>query len=398
MNKKSLTVQWAQLLVLTSVHFLADLFAGMLPAIVPAIRNKFALSLSLGFSLIVILNLTCNGVQMLTGHMRAKKTTPFFMHIGLMLSATICLLGIISPTPSAYAIIVILMIVSGIGIAVSHPEALRAVHTLDGIAPAMTTAFFMAGGVVGYALGGWVSAMLVEKQGFPGLYPLFFCAFIGITLIILLRIRLAVETDGKIGQILKKHNCQLPFALVMAISIPVATSTTIITWTLPTRLAQLHFDLSFGGFSQMTFGMGAAIGSFLWATIARKKSELVITIASLSLGIPFLYAYFAFIETRWMVVFLFIAGFCSSASFPLIVTMARHALGSTLGGRMGFAVGGSWMLATVVFLLLSFLAGKYITLHTILLLAPAGYIIAAIVAIFALRKNNIKQLAIGIDQ
>lgn len=398
MDKKTLLVQWAQLLVLTGVHFLTDMFAGMLPAIVPAIQDKFTLSLTLGFSLIVVLNLTCNGVQMLTGHMRANKTTPYFMHIGLVLAAMICLLGVTPQVEFAYVIIVILMVVAGIGIAITHPEALRAIHTLDRIAPAMTTAFFMSGGFLGYAGGGWIAAALVEKNGFVGLYPIFLCAFIGIALIIFLKIHLAVESDGKTKQVLKKNNCRMPFGLVMAMAIPVAVSTTIITWVLPSRLTELGFNLSFGGYSYMMFGIGAAIGSFLWAAIAHKRNELAITIASLSLGLPFLYIYFAFMETRWSVWLLFVAGFCSSASFPLIVTMARHAIGSNLGRRMGFSVGGSWLLATVLFLILSFLAGRYISLHTILLFAPAGYIIAVIVAIYALCGNALRQMDTDIDK
>jgi len=52
-----------QLLVLAGVHFLIDMFAGMLPAILPAIMTEFTLSLSLGGILLVVLHMTSNGVQ-----------------------------------------------------------------------------------------------------------------------------------------------------------------------------------------------------------------------------------------------------------------------------------------------------------------------------------------------
>ncbi|GAI41551.1 unnamed protein product, partial [marine sediment metagenome] len=51
----------------------------------------------------------------------------------------------------------------------------------------------MAGGFIGYAVGGWVPTLLVSGFGLKGLYWLLLCPIVGVLLIAFLKIRLAVE-------------------------------------------------------------------------------------------------------------------------------------------------------------------------------------------------------------
>jgi len=94
--------------VLAGVHFLIDVFASMLPAILPAIRDEFSLSLSQGGYVLVALLLTCNALQPLIGHMRAHKRRPLFLHLGLIVGAGICLLGILPRGSNAFALMILL--------------------------------------------------------------------------------------------------------------------------------------------------------------------------------------------------------------------------------------------------------------------------------------------------
>jgi FSR family fosmidomycin resistance protein-like MFS transporter len=158
LNKKIATFYWMQLSVLAGVHFLIDMFASMLPAILPAIRVEFGLSLSLGGLVLVALRITSNGLQPLIGHIRAQKRRPLLIHLGLILAIFVCLLGIIPKGGNTYFWVLLFSGVSGVGIAMVHPEGLRAVHRLKRIQPAVGTAVFMAAGFLGFAGGGAVSA------------------------------------------------------------------------------------------------------------------------------------------------------------------------------------------------------------------------------------------------
>jgi FSR family fosmidomycin resistance protein-like MFS transporter len=370
-----------QLFVLAGVHFLIDLFASMLPAILPAIRDEFSLSLSQGGYVLVALLLTCNALQPLIGHMRAYKRRPLFLHLGLIVGASICLLGVLPRGSGAFAIMILLAVVSGIGIAIVHPEGLRAIHSIGRIPPAVSTAVFMAGGFLGYASGGAVSAFLVSRYGFKGLYPLILCPVIGIVLVVFLRIRLAVERKVRDKNDVRTRENQLSFWLIMVMAIPAAISTTILTSLLPTVLNELGFELTFGGLSTTMFGLGGTVGAFVWAAIAHKKGELRCSIAALFLAIPFLVMYLVFIDNRMAIWLLFGAGFCAMSAYILMITLSRHAKGLKFGQRMGFMVGGTWAVAFIVFSRLLPVAEHFGT-DVLLRYVPLGYLFSALFGLF----------------
>jgi len=370
-----------QLLVLAGVHFLIDMFAGMLAPLLPAIRSEFSLSLSLGVLLVIALNMTSNGVQVLTGHTRAHKRRPLLLHIGLILGAGICLLGVLPKSGYIFAPLFVLALVSGCGIAVVHPEALRAVHHLRRIQPALSTAVFMAGGFLGYASSGAVSTILVSRFGLRGLYPLFLCPAVGILLVIFLRIRLAVEPAGFSTNKAGTAQSRLPFWLIFAMAMPAAVSTIVLASLLPTVLNELGFELTFGGFSVTMFGLGGAAGSFVWAAVAHKKGELRCSVIALLLALPFLVTYLIWIEKAVAMWFLFGVGFCSISAYTLMITLARGAAGPNLGRRMGFMVGGTWALANIVFLALLRVI-EHLGADLIMKFTPLGYVLSAVFGLF----------------
>jgi FSR family fosmidomycin resistance protein-like MFS transporter len=375
LKRRLATFQWMHLFVLAGVHFFIDLFASMLPAILPAIRAEFSLSLSMGGLMMAVMYLTCNGVQPLIGHLRANKRKPLFLHLGLVLGTVICLLGALPRGDGAFGGMILLAVVSGLGIAIVHPEGLRGIHRLRRIKPAVSTAVFMAGGFLGYASGGVVTAFLVSRFGLQGLYPLMLCPVIGIALVLLLRVRLAVERTVYKKDTVQQGKNLLPFWLIYVMAVPAAVSTTIIASLLPTVLNEVGFGLTFGGLSATMFGLGGAIGSFVWAHVAHKKGELKCSVAALFFVIPFLVLYLVFINSSMAIWILFGAGFWAISAYILMITLSRQAAGLTLGQRMGFMLGGTWALAYVVFMALLPAAERFGS-DVILKFSPFGYLLS----------------------
>ena len=387
MKRKLATFHWMHLFVLAGVHFFIDIFASMLPAILPAIRAEFSLSLSMGGLVMAVMYLTCNGVQPLIGHLRANKRRPLFLYLGLILGSVICLLGALPRGGGAFGGMILLAFVSGFGIAIVHPEGLRGVHRLRLIPPAVSTAVFMAGGFLGFASGGVISAFLVSRFGLQGLYPLMLCPIIGIVLVLLLRVRLAVERTAYNKDAVQQGKNLLPFWLIFAMAVPAAVSTTIIASLLPTVLNELGFELTFGGLSATMFGLGGAVGSFVWAHVAHKKGELKCLVAALFLAIPFLAVYLVFINSRTAIWMLFGAGFWAISAYILMITLSRQAKGLTLGQRMGFMVGGTWALAYVVFMALLPAAERFGSV-VILKFSPLGYLLSGAFGLYVMLKSQ----------
>jgi hypothetical protein len=388
MNQQSVRVQWIQLIVLSGVHFLVDMFGNMLPAILPVLCVRYAIKLSIGGLVLTSLPLASNGVQILTGHMRSDQTKPLFLHVGVVLAASICLMALIPISTAGILLLVALGIVSGAGIAVAHPEGLRAVHTLDRISPALSTAVFMTSGFLGFASGGAISAGLVSAYGLKGLYPLVVCPVVGIVALGMSKTRLAVEHDAAqpaSGQV-KPVSHALPFWKVLLIGLPAAISTTVLLQLVPTHLNTLGFTLTFGGLSAAMFGWGSVAGPFFWAAIAHKRGNLRCSVWAFLLSVPFIAVYLAFVEKPAAIWLLFGVGFFSMSAYVMTITLARNARGLRLGQRMAFMLGGTWGIAIIAFLLLVPVA-DWVGTGAVLQFTPAGYVLSGLFALCVLRQH-----------
>lgn len=381
-------MQWVQLVVLSLVHFLVDMFGNVLPALLPVICDDFQITLAVGGLVLASLPLASNGVQVLTGHLRPDKTRPLFLYIGVVLAASICLIALAPRSPAGVLFIVALGIISGSGVAVAHPEGLRAVHTLDRITPSLSTAVFMTAGFFGFASGGAISALLVASYGLPGLYPLIPLLGLGIVTMRLAKVRLAVEhggANGNGGTILPSAQV-LPFWKVLSIGLPAAVSTTVIQNLMPTYLHELGYDLAYGGVSMAMFGWGGAVGPFLWTWIAHRKGDLPVCIWTFLLAGPLSVLYLVFAQRAPAAWLLFGVGFTATSAYVLTVTLARGAHGFNLGRRMALIVGGTWGVGAVVLMIVAQLA-DWVGTGLILKATPAGYILSGLCALAVWRQH-----------
>lgn len=369
--------QWLQLGGVTLVHLFADLFGGLLPAVLPVLRESYGLSLTMGVALMTVLGFAANGVQILIGHLRTERREPLFLSLGIVLASTLVLIAFVPQGPWAVPLFFLLMLVGGTGIAAVHPEGLRAIHTLDRLPSAVSTAFFMVGGFAGFSGGAFVAAILVAQWGLKGLAVLLLCPVMGLILIAVLRVQLAVEGAGGTAAAVSPQIPQLPFGHLLAMGTFVAMSSTVIPSLLPTYLYEQGQGLPFGGMSVLLFGVGGAVGSVFWGYVAHRRGYLQTLTLGLLLGVPLLAIYMFGSPRPGALVFLVLGGFCVYAAYPLIVTMARYALGLRLGQRLGLIVGGSWGIAGVVFLGLGAWADR-VGVGPVLRYAWAGYLVTAL--------------------
>jgi MFS family permease len=382
---RELTMQWAQLGALAAIHFLADVFPGMMHSVLPAVQEEFTLDYGEGAMLLVAFNLSSNWVQVFTGHLRAARTRPLFMYLGLMFATMICLWAVLPRSVDSLNMMVVLALISGAGVAIIHPEALRAIHSLDRISSATSTSVFMVGGILGFALGGKYSTDLVAYfGGVRGLFPLAVCPVACIIVLVLLKIRLAVEkpelTEGE-----RENKGGLSFWPILVMTTLAGISSATIVWIVPQRLAHAGLELTFGGYSVMMFSLGGGLGAFFWAAAGERFGDILCAMFAILLGIPLMLAY-AFLIDHKPAVWLFFAGsFCAFGCYPLMVSIARGTTGPRLGQRMAFMVGGSWGIACLFPIFLAPMAERF-GFDRVLLLSPAGYVLACVTAVLIMLK------------
>ena len=366
-----------------------DVFAGLLPVIMPAVQDRFGISMAVGITLISVLNIVCNFIQVGVGHVREDKAKPLLLPLGLLVIGSVCFIAALPEASISAWLSVPLIIITAVGIAFAHPESLRALHSINKIPPAFTSSVFLNAGFLGFASGGFIGAMLISQFGFNGLYLLLVLPVGAVALVFFTKQRLAIEIAGDAAPQNQYNIQQVNFGVVMAMAICATTAPTVLCAMIPQRLSQLGFELTFGGVTVMTFISGNVIGAFLWTALAHRKSELAACSIALPLGVPFLLVYLFMIESQWAIVFLFIAGFCSGSAYPLIVTLARYAKGFNLGRRMALVVGGAWGTASVLLWVLGPVAER-IGIMPILWTMPIFYLIGGTIAMLA--KTALRQI------
>ncbi|MGE4286532.1 MAG: MFS transporter [Phycisphaerae bacterium] len=363
---------WIRLGSLTFIHSIVDSFPGMTGAILPAMREHFSLSLKTGVAIMSVLHIVCNFSQVFAGNLRRDKQKPLFIPIGVFLASTLALMGLL-PQAGIYYSLSALMVISGIGIAITHPEALRAIHDIDetGINPSLATSIFMMGGFCGFASSGYFGSVLVQRWGLASLSCLVLLPVAGVFILSRSRITLAIDNPSK-----PKTNNGINFWLVFTAALPFNIAMMCLTQLVPSLLGEVGYSLKQGGIASMMFAAGSAFGSLGWSIIAKKIGQINTIIISVFSGLIFLFRYLAAIESNhiWM---LLLVGFTTGSAFPFIVTIARNARGMVIGQRMGYIVGGAWGVASLVMIYAGRLA-EHIGLQAVLNAMPWLFMLSGI--------------------
>ena len=226
---------------------MVDIFAGLLPVVMPAVQERFSISMLTGIRLLAVLFLTCNFVQILVGHVRENKTRPLLLPIGLFLLVFMCGIAALPPEPSSAWLSVPLIFLAAIGIAIMHPEALRCVHTINAMPPSLVSSVFLNAGYLGCAFGGFIGALLISMFGFNGLYLLAILPVISLVAIYWAKLKLAVEDRDESARGNDYGIERISFWIVMAMGICATVPPMLLCAMVPQKLSQLGLELTFGG-------------------------------------------------------------------------------------------------------------------------------------------------------
>ncbi len=348
-----------QMLALAGAHFMVDLIGGILPGILPVALKHFNISLGIGVVVLTCVSIGSNLGQIPAAQFDKRHPGPRMLYFGLAMTSLLVLLGFL-PTESPTLSLCGLMLVVGVGIAIVHPFGLRGAQGIDRIAHTVTTPAFMIGGFLGYGMGPFVGATLVENFGLKGLLLLLIPMALLAVILRLGKIKLAVESGSGGAQASSPlERGRWSFRHLFLIALFLNSGSAIIQALLPSYLNAAGFSLSFGGISAMLFGIGSAGGSLAIGLWGKRLKPSFFVIGGLGCGIPLVIAYLLLSSSPSACILMLFAGLFASSSFPLIVAMARSAAnGPALGTRMGVIVGGTWGVAGLFLLLAGQIASR----------------------------------------
>lgn len=403
--------QWGQLIVLTGAHFVLDMYPGMMHTVLPALQDSFGLSVAAGAVLLTVFLVAANAIQVLLGHLRPDKEKPLLLYAGVVLTNSILLFGLVSTGAGALVWLSLIALAAGAGVGIAHPEGLRAVHRLEGISAAVSSSVFMGGGVFGFAFGGVVSTYLYERYEVMGLVPLCGLSVAVLVAMVMSGVKLAVErepdcaADNKppppcgvlaLGRGRAFHGRdahatgEASFWGIFAVATLTACSVQVLLWIVPQHISGIGAELTQGGRTVSLFSLAGGAGGILWARKAAARGELRTIITMLGIGLVFVVLYLMVLGRGVLATATLAAGgFFAFGAYPLMVGLARKCEGPNLGRRMGLIVGGIWLAACILPMLLGPLAQRWGT-GWILYSVPGGFAGALLLAMGIAKRRNSK--------
>lgn len=394
MKNRLSAFEWRQLAAITFAHATADLYMGILAPILVPMRDRFSLSLGALIFIVSAMGFASNIGQIAIGNLRASWTSPAVIIAGLFAGGAAVFvpnLPVLAATP-LLALMSVLAVIGGLGVAAVHPEGLRAVQGLLHIRSAVSTPFFMVFGFFGFAGGAIISTLLTEHFGLRSLLFLYLLAPLATAGLLLCRVRLPRERGaaGNDGRGAAEGMPSFPFWPLFAAASFLATSSQVLSTVLPSYLhSVLGYTLSFGGLSFTLFGLGGMAGSLIWGALCPRLGIFRILLGITTAGVPLnlLYLWLA-PRTGLAAAELLLTGFIVYAGFPFCVTLARYSKTSLRQSqRMGWASGGSWGIAAVVMWALSPFVDR-IGLGPILHIVWGGYLAAALTLLWMWRRQK----------
>jgi hypothetical protein len=254
-----------------------------------------------------------------------------------------------------------MLLVAAAGIGLVHPEAALAAHSLSRGRAGLSMGLFMSGGYFGFAAGSLVAGLWVESHtpSLAGFWMLGLPAF-AVTLLVLASGLHRLEGHG--GEDLKGPEQGPPFALSVMLCVAIATTMCLLTRFLPIYLVRRFpggGGQGWGGATVFASGIAGALSAFAWGHISEGRRRGRYMAAAQLLGLPFV-----IVLTR--VPSLHVApllglgiGATMGAVFPLSVVLARESPGAGHRLRMGLAIGGSWAIGELAFVVGTAHVGRF---------------------------------------
>lgn len=378
-----------QLLAITVAHAVADVYVGIIAPVLVPMREHYQVSFGAMVFIAALLAFSANFFQVLVGNLKAAWSHAGLICGGVLLGGVSVFIPSLPVGSGSFMGMVVLALVAGLGVALVHPEGLRAVHGLKRIPTSFATAVFMVAGFMGFAGGALISALITDRWGIAALRWLYLLAPAVVVPLWLSGVRLPPETirveQSSVGS---ESLPAVPFVALFAIGTLLTISSQVQATLLPSYLHQeAGYTLSFSGLSFTLFGLGGMVGALLWGALAPRLGHLRVILVATLLGVPLTICYLWLApQTAYAAILMVVTGFVVYVGYPLCVALARGALsGLRVTQRIGLMSGGTWAIAAVVLWCLGPLSDK-IGIRILLHLIWCGYLVSAIMLAIVMKR------------
>ncbi|MDZ4340516.1 MAG: MFS transporter [candidate division NC10 bacterium] len=326
------------LALLSTGHMVVDINQGALPAILPFLREAFALSYTGAAAIMLVASVTSSVIQPLFGYLADRMACRWLLPLAVFVSGLG--VGLTGIAPS-YAMVLGAVTLAGLGIAAYHPEGYRTASQVAGARKATGLSFFSVGGNAGLALGPVIVTLFITTFGLPGSLGLLVPSVLAAGVLAIALPRLAIP--GSVQPAVTQGASARPMVNAMAVLILIVT---LRSWTqlgLTTFVPFYYLDVLHGeprmvGPLLFAFLGAGAVGTLVGGRLADRWGPRRVILYAFLCATPLIAG---FLLTRGIVGLLFLAGsgFMLVSTFTVSVVLAQAYLPKHLGMASGLIVG-----------------------------------------------------------
>ena len=334
MNKKALAL-------LGLGHMMVDLNTGALPALLPFLKSTFNLSYTMIGTLVLVASLSSSLIQPIFGHLSDRSARPWLLPFGVFAAtAGMAAIGL----ASSYQLILLLVCVSGIGVASYHPEAYKTAYLATGEKKATGISLFSVGGNVGYGLGPLAVAFCLTMFGQPGLLLLLLPGLLATALLLWSLPWLSRTTSAQQAAAPAVTGAPSSYALALVLGIVTlgaCVHSGLVTYVPLYFSARGENPLVVGSLLSLLLIAGA-IGTLIAGPLSDRIGHKKFLVFSMGVMCP-LIALFLHTSGFASILVLTVIGMCISPMFSVTLviaqTLMRGRLGVTAGLMTGLGIG-----------------------------------------------------------
>ncbi|HWR40520.1 MAG TPA: MFS transporter [Patescibacteria group bacterium] len=366
-------------------HAITDLSQGALPLLLPFLKNSFSLTYSQVGFIVLAQNITSSVIQPVFGYISDRFPMPWLVPLGLLLSG----LGMAATglAPS-YPSLLLIVIVTGLGIAAFHPQGAKMIHNTSQLhSRGQSMAVFSLGGNLGQACG---SVFMIALLTLPGTTnnTLYFC-LPALILAVLLWINLPALSPqtSYLAQTQKEKlpsATPIPWAMVSLLLVYIFFRSSIaagLTTYIPLYFGDyLGGSHTFAGYLVSSYLLSGVAGTYVGGVLGDKIGRKTVILGSMLLTLPLL-GLLPYVTGYWALLLVVAIGFVYIASFSSTTVLAQEmmpgyeAMGASL--TIGFSIG----LGGVAVTLLGYVADHF-GIPSVFSLLSVVPVAAAILAFF----------------
>jgi FSR family fosmidomycin resistance protein-like MFS transporter len=332
-----------------------DIYQGALPAVLPFLKQRLSLTYTMAGIILMTATFTSSLIQPLFGYLSDHRDKTYLLPAGCFCAG----IGFsFLSVAESYGFVLLLVILSGLGIASYHPEGYKTAHFFTGEKRVTGMAVFSVGGNLGLALGPVLAIYIITAFGFTTLPIMSLPALLFTIAILFFWKSIAipapeVEKEGeKEIDSLKSGVNRSALSVVIAVVI-------VRSWIQMGLMSYIPFyyidhlqgDPLYAGKLVSVFLMGGVMGTLAGAPLADRwghRRYLILSMSMSALVLPLI-----FIAGGYALLFVLgLLGMILISTFAVTIVMAQQLmprnLGIASGLMVGFGIGAGGLCVTLL--------------------------------------------------